>query len=98
MTPKELLQEKAAWDYHYSELSLKEIADKYGLSKNTINYYKGKFPKYHFELPDGPPIERVVIIDEAELERAEFLFKEYNIKYTVPFNFTLEMQFNSKIK
>jgi len=97
MTPKELLQEKAAWDYHYSELTLKEIADKYGFSKNSISSIKNRFPKIHFELPEGPPIERVVIINEAELERAEVLFKEFGIKYTVPFNFTLEMQFNSKI-
>lgn len=98
MKPIELLQEKAAWDYHYSELTNMEIAKKYDISKNSINFYKNKYPKIHFELPAGPPIERVVIIDEAELERAEVLFKEFGIKYTVPFNFTLEMQFNSKIK
>ena len=98
MTQKELLQEKAAWDYHYSELTIMEIAEKYGFSKNSISSIKNRYPKIHFELPSGPPIERVVIIDEAELERAEVLFKEFGIKYTVPFNFTLEMQFNSKIK
>ena len=98
MTQKELLQEKAAWDYHYSELTIMEIAKKYGFSKNSISSIKNRYPKIHFELPAGPPIERVVIIDEAELERAEVLFKEFGIKYTVPFNFTLEMQFNSKIK
>ena len=98
MTQKELMQEKAAWDYHYSELTIMEIAKKYELSKNSVSYIKNKYPKIHFELPEGPPIERVVIINEAELERAEVLFKEFGIKYTVPFNFTLEMQFNSKIK
>ena len=98
MTPKELMQEKAAWDYHYSELTIMEIAKKYELSKNSVSYIKNKYPKIHFELPEGPPIERVVIINETELERAEVLFKEFGIKYTVPFNFTLEMQFNSKIK
>ena len=98
MTQKELMQEKAAWDYHYSELTIMEIAKKYDLSKNSVSYIKNKYPKIHFELPEGPPIERVVIINEAELERAEVLFKEFGIKYTVPFNFTLEMQFDSKIK
>ena len=53
MTPKELLQEKAAWDYHYSELTLKEIADKYGFSKNSISSIKNRYPKIHFELPAG---------------------------------------------
>ena len=98
MNDIERIQEAAAWDYHYSELTIMEIAKKYAVSKNSVSFYKNKYPKIHFDLPQGPPIERVVIIDEAELERAEVLFKEFNIKYTIPFNFSLEMQFNSKIK
>jgi hypothetical protein len=90
--------EKVAWDYYYSELTILEISKKYEISKNSVSFYKNKYPKIHFEIPEGAPIERVVVIDEAELERAEVLFKEFNIKYTIPFNFTLDMQFNSKIK
>ena len=97
MNDIERIQEAAAWDYHYSELTIMEIAKKYAVSKNSVSFYKNKYPKIHFDLPQGPPIERVVIIDELDLARIEFLFKEYKIDYDIPFNFSLELQYNSKI-
>lgn len=97
MNDIERIQEAAAWDYHYSELTIMEIAKKYAVSKNSVSFYKNKYPKIHFDLPQGPPVERVMIIDENDLERIEFLFKEYKIDYDIPFNFSLELQYNSKI-
>jgi len=97
MTDIEKIQEAAAWDYHYSELTIMEIAKKYDISKNSVSFFKNKYPKIHFDLPQGPPVERVMIIDELDLERIEFLFKEYKIPYDIPFNFSLELQYNSKI-
>ena len=97
MTDIERIQEAAAWDYHYSELTIMEIAKKYAVSKNSVSFYKNKYPKIHFDLPQGPPVERVVIIDELDLARIEFLFNEYKIDYDIPFNFNLELQYNSKI-
>lgn len=97
MNDIERIQEAAAWDYHYSELTIMEIAKKYAVSKNSVSFYKNKYPKIHFELPQGPPVERVLIIDELDLARIEFLFKEHKIDYDIPFNFNLELQYNSKI-
>ena len=97
MNDIERIQEAAAWDYHYSELTIMEIAKKYAVSKNSVSFYKNKYPKIHFDLPQGPPVERVLIIDELDLARIEFLFKEYKIDYDIPFNFSLELQYNSKI-
>ena len=97
MTDIERIQEAAAWDYHYSELTIMEIAKKYDISKNSVSFFKNKYPKIHFDLPQGPPVERVMIIDELDLARIEFLFKEYKIDYDIPFNFSLELQYNSKI-
>ena len=97
MNDIERIQEAAAWDYHYSELTIIEIAKKYAVSKNSVSFYKNKYPKIHFDLPQGPPVERVLIIDELDLARIEFLFKEYKIDYDIPFNFSLELQYNSKI-
>ena len=97
MTDIERIQEAAAWDYHYSELTIMEIAKKYDISKNSVSFFKNKYPKIHFDLPQGPPVERVMIIDELDLARIEFLFKEYKIPYDIPFNFNLELQYNSKI-
>jgi hypothetical protein len=97
MNDIERIQEAAAWDYHYSELTIMEIAKKYAICKNSVSYYKNKYPKIHFDLPQGPPVERVMIIDENDLARIEFLFKEYKIDYNLPFNFNLELQYNSKI-
>ena len=97
MTDIERIQEAAAWDYHYSELIIMEIAKKYDISKNSVSFFKNKYPKIHFDLPQGSPVERVVIIDELDLARIEFLFNEYKIDYDIPFNFNLELQYNSKI-
>jgi hypothetical protein len=97
MNDTERIQEAAAWDYHYSELTIMEISKKYAVCKNSVSYYKNKYPKIHFDLPQGPPIERVLIIDELDLDRIEFLFKENKIDYDIPFNFNLELQYNSKI-
>ena len=97
MNDIERIQEAAAWDYHYSELTIMEIAKKYDISKNSVSFFKNKYPKIHFDLPQGPPVERVMIIDELDLARIEFLFKEYKIDYDIPFNFSLELQYNSKI-
>ena len=97
MTDIERIQEAAAWDYHYSELTIMEIAKKYDISKNSVSFFKNKYPKIHFDLPQGSPVERVVIIDELDLARIEFLFNEYKIDYDIPFNFNLELQYNSKI-
>ena len=97
MNDIERIQEAAAWDYHYSELTIMEIAKKYAVSKNSVSFYKNKYPKIHFDLPQGPPVERILIIDELDLARIEFLFKEYKIDYDIPFNFNLKLQYNSKI-
>jgi hypothetical protein len=94
---KEEIQEKAAWDYFFTGLTIVEIAEKYNIPKNSVSFYASKYPRSHFALPTDMPIERVVIIDEVELERAEALFKEFNIKYSIPYNFNLKMKFNSRL-
>ena len=42
MNDIERIQEDAAWDYHYSELTIMEIAKKYAVSKNSVSFYKNK--------------------------------------------------------
>jgi len=101
MTKRELTLQKAAYDYHFSGLMIKDIAKKYRIAYSTVSKAKNKYMIDYFkdDIPKNNYIKDcVVMINEVELERAIFLFKEYDIKYTVPFNFTLEMQFNSKIK
>lgn len=101
MTKRELTLQNAAYDYHFSSLTIEEIAKKYKIAYSTVSAAKNKYLIEWFkdDIPKHNYIKDcVVLINEVELERAEVLFKEFGIKYTVPFNFTLEMQFNSKIK
>lgn len=100
MNKRELTLQKAAYDYHFSSLTIQEIAKKYKIAYSTVSSAKNKYLIEWFkdDIPKHNYIKDcVVLINEVELERAIFLFKEYNIKYSLPINADIQIQFESKL-
>jgi len=87
----------AAYDYHFTGLTIDEIAKKHDMPFGTVSYSKNKFPALDFKDPEVAPIDSLILINETDLERIVFLMKEYHIKYRIPVEFNLDLKFNSKI-
>jgi len=100
MNKRELALQRAAYDYHFSGDSIAEIAKNHKLPYGTVSMAKNKYEIDSFkeDIPKNEYIKDcVVLINEVELERAIFLFKEYDIKYSLPVDCEIEIKFESKL-
>jgi hypothetical protein len=94
---KDEVMKAIAHDYYFSPLSIKKIAEKHRVYKAAIHYAINLFPIEFFSKKPVSDIDRVLVINESDMDRVEALLKEANINYDLPFKFTLNIEYESSM-
>lgn len=87
---------QAARDYHFSGLSIKEIAEKYDCGENTPTRWAQIYPKEDFLIEDNEE-ECVIIVKKKNYAAALLSLEFQNVPYEKPDNIIIEQQYESKI-
>lgn len=87
-----------AYDFHFTSMSLKEIAAGHKVSQARISLASKQYPTEYFKSrKDAYKSDCLFIVSEVDIERVLYLMNEYKIPYSIPQNYELNVKFESKI-
>ena len=86
-----------AKDYYFSDMSVKDIGEKYNCSGNNISAIAKRFNIYDLLPPkENQPLDAILISPEYTALAIEIL-REYNVKFEVPRSYSIELEIESSI-
>jgi len=88
-----------ARDFYYTGMTIKEIGMKYNIHPHYATELAKRFTidKLRGEPKDQPDDDSVVLIDKKHMMAAIEALNDYGIKYTIPTNYRLQVEIESKI-
>lgn len=87
---------EAARDYHFSNMTGKEMAEKYGCSENAPTRWADRYPRDYF-LSETDDEQRIIVVKKKDYEAALLSLEFQNVPYEKPDNIIIEQQYESKI-
>lgn len=92
----EITKIEAARDYHFSELTGKQLAEKYGCGENSPSQWANVYPRDYF-LSETDDEQRIIVVKKKDYEAALLSLEFQNVPYEKPDNIIIEQQYESKI-
>lgn len=90
------IKKEAARDYHFSGMTGKEMAEKYGCGENSPSQWAGLYPREHF-LSETDDEQCVIVVKKKDYELALLALEQENVPYEKPNNIIIEQQYESKL-